>query len=141
MKDWKLIKFVLLFLLFYLIVLGVNIREELGVIIKVIINKGEGILVKVDMVFIKKWKFKGMKFRWYWSIKGVNDYKLFDEKWGIYYVFDIVVIFGIWYEYKVEVKGKGSMVFFLFFVVFVIGYWLFSIIKVIVVIFNMVEFY
>ncbi len=113
MKDWKPIKSVLLFLLLYPMVLGANIREELGAIIKATTNKGEGILAKVDTVFTKKWKSNGLKFRWHRSIKGANDYKLLDEKWGTYHVFDIAATPGIWYEYKVEVKGKGSTVFFL----------------------------
>ncbi|MBX2871785.1 MAG: hypothetical protein KTR30_06795 [Saprospiraceae bacterium] len=122
MKDWKPIKSVLLFLLLYPIVLGANIREELGAIIKATTNKGEGILAKVDTVFTKKWKSKGLKFRWHRSIKGANDYKLLDEKWGTFHVFDIAATPGIWYEYKVEVKGKGSAIFFLSSTSPVVGY-------------------
>ncbi len=141
MKDWKPIKSVLLFLLLYPIVLGANIREELGAIIKATTNKGEGILAKVDTVFTKKWKSKGMKFRWHRSIKGANDYKLLDEKWGTYHVFDIAATPGIWYEYKVEVKGKGSTAFFLSPAAPVIGYRPPSTTKAIAAIFNMAEPY
>lgn len=122
MKDWKPIKSVLLFLLLYPIVLGANIREELGAIIKATTNKGEGILAKVDTVFTKKWKSKGLKFRWHRSIKGANDYKLLDEKWGTYHVFDITATPGVWYEYKVEVKGKESTIIFLDTTAPVVGY-------------------
>lgn len=122
MKDWKPIKSVLLFLLLYPIVLGANIREELGAIIKATTNKGDGILAKVDTVFTKKWKSKGLKFRWHRSIKGANDYQLLDEKWGTFHVFDITATPGIWYEYRVEVKGKGRKNPFLYPTAPVVGY-------------------
>lgn len=111
MKD-KPIRSVLLFLLLYPIVLGATIREELGAIVKATTNKGEGILAKVDTVLMRNWKAAGMKFRFHRSIKGANDYKVLNEKWGTYKIFDIATP-GIWYEYKVEVVEKSGDTFFL----------------------------
>ena len=88
MKD-KPIRSVLLFLLLYPIVLGANIREELGAIVKATTNKGEGILAKVDTVLMRNWKAAGMKFRFHRSIMGANNYKVLNEKWGTYEIFDV----------------------------------------------------
>jgi len=111
MKD-KPIRSVLLFLLLYPIVLSATIREELGAIVKATTNKGEGILAKVDTVLMRNWKAAGMKFRFHRSIKGADDYKVLNEKWGTYKIFDVATP-GIWYEYKVEVVEKSGDTFFL----------------------------
>lgn len=111
MKD-KPIRSVLLFLLLYPILLEANIKLELEAVVKATTNKGEGILAKVDTVFMRKWKAAGMKFRFHRSIKGANDYKILDENWGTYKIFDVATP-GIWYEYKVEVREKGNAPFFL----------------------------
>lgn len=120
MKD-KPIRSVLLFLLLYPIVLGANIREELGAIVKATTNKGEGILAKVDTVLMRNWKAAGMKFRFHRSIMGANNYKVLNEKWGTYEIFDVATP-GTWYEYKVEVIAKEGDTFFLIPTTPVVGY-------------------
>lgn len=104
---------VLLFLFLNTILLKAHAESAKEAIVEATTNKGEGILVEVDTVFVKKWQALGMRFRFYRSIKGVNDYMILDEKWGTYQKFDVTATPGIWYEYKVEVLEKGGARFFL----------------------------
>lgn len=86
---------------------------ELTAKIKATTDKTQGILTMVDTILMKGWKAAGMKFKFYRSITGANDFKPLDDDFGTFQVFDIEATPGIWYEYKVEVLEKGGTPFFL----------------------------
>jgi len=81
---------------------------ELASKIKATTDKTQGIFTRVDTILMKGWKKAGMKFRFYRSITGANDFKRLHENWRTYQLFDVEATPGIWYEYKVEVLEKGA---------------------------------
>ncbi len=113
MKDSHRKKSLLVILTLYPIFLVANIKMELAAKIKATTDKTQGIFTMVDTILMKGWKAAGMKFRFYRSITGANDFKQLHENWGTYQLFDIEATPGIWYEYKVEVLEKGGTPFFL----------------------------
>ena len=113
MKDFNRKRSLLAILILYPILLVANIKMELTAKIKATTDKTQGILTMVDTILMKGWKAAGMKFRFYRSITGANDFKPLHDEFGTFQVFDIEATPGIWYEYKVEVLEKGGTPFFL----------------------------
>jgi|GEM_PF-1586001 len=108
MKGFNLKRSLLIILALYPSFLVANIKMELAAKIKATTDKTQGIFTMVDTILMKRWKAAGMKFRFYRSITGANDFKRLHENWRTYQLFDVEATPGIWYEYKVEVLEKGA---------------------------------
>ncbi|NRB50886.1 MAG: hypothetical protein HRU41_24665 [Saprospiraceae bacterium] len=107
MKFRKPIRSILLFVLLYPSFLKAHAVSQLDAILKASTTNREGILTRVVNLSRAKWKMQGLQFRFHRRIRGTKKFHLLNEKWGTYQKFDITAVPGVWYEFVIEVRGKG----------------------------------